>query len=191
MRKLIEVTHVSLGGEIDPLEWSIPYLDSEHEEYANGILSNADAILLGRNTYEGLSAAYSAMSPNPFVDRMNALPKYVASRTLRTVSWNATIMPGDITTYVADLKSQPGKSIVKYGNGVLDGPLMEAGLIDEFHVLLTPVAVGSGKHMFEGLAGAPQMDLLYLERLKSGVVILRYAPKQGGVNFQPAGTESV
>jgi dihydrofolate reductase len=181
MKKLIEVTHVGLGGEIDPLDWAFPYLDGEHEEYANGILFSADALLLGRKTYEGLSAAYTAMSPNPFVERMNALPKYVASRTLKSASWNATIIPGDVTTYVAELKSQPGESIVKYGNGVLDAPLMEAGLIDEFHVLLTPVAVGSGQHMFEGIAGAPKMDLLDLKRFKSGVVILRYAPKQGRV----------
>ena len=177
MRKLIEVTHVSLGGEIDPLDWAYPYLDSDHMEYANEVLLNADALLLGRKTYEGLSAAYMAMDPNVFVDRMNAMPKYVASRTLSSASWNATIISGDVTTFVADLKSQPGQSIVKYGNGVLDEALMESGLIDEFHLLLAPVATGSGQHMFEEITGAPHLDLLDLKRSGSGVVILRYAPK--------------
>jgi dihydrofolate reductase len=177
MRKLIEVTHVSLGGEIDPLDWAFPYLDSEHQEYANGILFSADALLLGRRTYEGLFAAYTAMDPTTFVDRMNAIPKYVASRALKSAHWNATLISDDLTTSVADLKSQPGHSIVKYGNGILDVPLMEAGLIDEFHVILTPVAAGSGRHLFEGITGAPQLDLVDITRFTSGVVVLRYAPK--------------
>jgi dihydrofolate reductase len=184
MRKLIEVTHVSLGGQINPLDWAHPYLDSDHMEYANDVLVSADALLLGRKTYEGLSAAYTAMNPDGFVDRMNAIPKYVASRTLKSASWNATIIPGDVSNYVADLKSQPGERIVKYGNGVLDVALMEAGLIDEFHLLLTPVAAGSGQHMFEDITGAPPLDLIGVTQFASGVVVLRYAPKPRSVGDQ-------
>jgi len=99
MRKLIESTHVSLGGEIgSPQDWAFPCLDDEHARYANELLGEADALLLGRRTYEGLSAGYSAMTPNPFVDRMNSIPKFVASRTLRKATWNATIIPGDVAT---------------------------------------------------------------------------------------------
>jgi hypothetical protein len=75
-----------------------------------------------------------------------------------------------------DLKMQPGKNIVKYGNGVLNVALMDAGVIDEFHLLLTPVAVGSGRHMFEDMPGAPTMALLDITRCTTGVVIVRYAP---------------
>jgi dihydrofolate reductase len=183
MRKLIEVTHVSLGGEIgSPQDWAFPYLDAEHEAYANEILFSADALLLGRKTYEGLSGAYSAMESNAFVDRMNSIPKFVASKSLTTTSWNASLITGDVVEFVANVKSQPGSSIVKYGNGTLDIPLMDAGLIDEFHILLTPVAVGVGQHMFGDIAGAPQLNLLDLTRFKSGVVMLRYAPKRGTVN---------
>src|SRR5580692_1973957 len=83
MRKLIESTHVSLGGEIgSPQDWAFPYLDDEHKRYATALLAEADALLLGRRTYEGLSAGYTAMASDPFVDRMNSIPKYVASRTL-------------------------------------------------------------------------------------------------------------
>jgi dihydrofolate reductase len=182
MRRLIEVTHVSLGGAIDPLDWAFPYSDSDHEQYINDVLSDADALLLGRKTYEGLSAAYTAMDPNDFVNRMNALPKHVASKTLKRASWNATIIPGDVATYVDDLKAQPGQNIVKFGNGVLDVALMEAGSIDEFHLLLTPAAVGSGRHMFEDIPGAPQLNLIDLTRSASGVVILRYAAKEPTVD---------
>jgi dihydrofolate reductase len=65
MRKLIESTHVSLGGEIgSPQDWAFPYLDDEHTQYATALMAEADALLLGRRTYEGLSAGYTAMAPN-------------------------------------------------------------------------------------------------------------------------------
>jgi dihydrofolate reductase len=179
MRKLIESVHVSLGGEIDPLDWAFPYLDDEHTQYATGLLTGADALLLGRRTYEGLSASYTAMALTPFVDRMNSIPKYVASRTLRETTWNATVIPGDVADFVAGLKRQPGGTIVKYGNGPLDQPLMASSLIDEFHLLLTPVASGSGRHMFGEIGGAPQLSLADVRRFASGVLVLVYTPKAG------------
>jgi dihydrofolate reductase len=179
-RKLIESTHVALGGEIgSPQDWAFPYLDDEHGRYATELLAGADAMLLGRRTYEGLSAAYLAMASDPFVDRMNSLPKYVASRTLAEATWNATVIPGDVTEFVADLKRQPGGTIVKYGNGPLDQALMKNNLIDEFHLLLTPVAVGSGQHMFEEIHGAPQLSLADVRRFASGVLLLVYTPGSG------------
>jgi len=178
MRKLIQSTHVSLGGQIDPLDWAFPYLDDEHLQYASELLDDADALLLGRRTYEGLSAAYPRMAASPFVDRMNAIPKFVASRTLTEATWNATIIPGDVPDFVASLKRQPGRSIVKYGNGPLDRALLAAGLIDEFHLLLTPVATGSGRHLFEEIDGAPQLSLTDVRRFASGVLLLIYTPRQ-------------
>jgi dihydrofolate reductase len=177
MRKLIETTHVALGGEIDPLNWAFPYLDDEHLRYATGLLTEADALLLGRRTYEGLSAAYLAMDSSPFVDRMNSIPKFVASRTLTETTWNATVISGDVAGFVADLKRQPGGSIVRYGNGPLDPVLMADNLIDEFHLLLTPVAAGSGQHLFGEVQGAPQLSLADVRRFASGVLLLIYTPK--------------
>jgi dihydrofolate reductase len=177
LRKLIESTHVALGGEIGSLDWAVPYLDDEHMRYATELLDGADALLLGRRTYEGLSAAYTAMAPNPFVDRMNSIPKFVATKTLTEATWNATVIPGDVPDFVAGLKRQPGGSIVKYGNGPLDRPLMANNLIDEFHLLLTPVAAGSGQHMFEEIHGAPQLSLADVRRFASGVLVLIYTPQ--------------
>lgn len=176
MRKLIESTHVSLGGQISPLDWAFPYLDDEHTRYATGLLDEADALLLGRRTYEGLSAAYPAMTPNPFVDRMNSIPKFVASKTLTEATWNATVIPGDVAGFVADLRRQQGGTIVKYGNGPLDRLLLANDLIDEFHLLLTPVAAGSGQHMFEEIHGAPRLSLTDVKRFASGVLVLVYTP---------------
>ncbi len=179
MRKLIEVTHVTLGGEIgSPQVWGFPYLDDDHMVYASGLLVEAGSLLLGRATYEGLSAAYTAMSPNAFLDRMNAIPKYVASRTLHEVRWNATVIEGDVGSFVADLKQEAGRPILRYGNGALTRTLMEHDLIDEFHPLLTPVAVGKGKHLFEYIDDAPQLRLMDAKRFESGVIRLIYTPNQ-------------
>jgi dihydrofolate reductase len=183
MRKLIESIHVSLGGEIgSPQDWAFPYLGHEHNDYATRLLIAADALLLGRVTYEGLSAAYPAMDAGDsnargeFVDRMNTIPKHVASRTLRETTWNATVIEGDIAAFVADLKTQPGGNIIKYGNGSLDVTLMEHGLIDEFHLLLTPVAVGRGTHLFEEIDTAPALMLADITRFSNGVLLLVYTP---------------
>jgi len=184
VRKLIESTHVSLGGEIgSPQAWALPYLSDEHHAYARNLLFSADALLLGRRTYEGLSAAYIKMAgettdvPNDFIQRMNSIPKYVASKTLRETTWNARVIEGDVATFVASLKSEPGGNIVKYGNGRLDATLMEHGLIDEFHLLVTPVAVGKGQHLFEAIDSAPQLNRVGMTTFSNGVVILIYAPK--------------
>ena len=182
MRKLIESTHVSLGGEIGSPQWAFPYLNEEHRDYAEQLLFAADALLLGRLTYEGLSAAYPAMTgddsgvPNDFIERMNSIPKYVASTTLDETTWNATVIDGEVAPFVADLKQQPGGNIVKYGNGPLDATLMEHGLIDEFHLLVTPVAIGRGKHLFEHIDTAPALNLVDVTRFSNGVVILTYTP---------------
>lgn len=186
MRKLIEITHVALGGEIDPLDWAYPYLDDDHTAYATRMLLDADAVLLGRRTYEGLSVAYPAMPSNPFVDRMNSIPKFVASSTLRETGWNATVIDTDVVDFVAALKDRPGRDIaaaapagdiVKFGNGPLSALLMAHELIDEFHVLLTPVAASRGRRLFEDVDGARALNLVSTRQFASGVLALVYTPR--------------
>lgn len=176
MGQLVEVVHVSLGGQIDPLDWAMPYLDDEHLAYAGAHLAAADALLLGRRTYQGLCSAYPRMPSNPFVDRMNAIPKYVASRTLTSAGWNASVIPGEVAAFVADLKQRRGLHLIKYGHGPLDAALMERGLIDEFHVLLAPVAAGQGRRLFAALEGALPLRLVEARPWRSGVVLLVYRP---------------
>jgi len=176
MRKLIELTHVSLGGTIDPLDWAMPYLDDDHFAYSTSLLDNADALLLGRKTYEGLSVAYPAMPPNAFVTRMNTIPKYVASRTLTNTTWNAEVVKTDVIDFVTELKTRPGNHILKYGNGPLSTTLLRNNLIDEFHLLLTPVAVGKGYHLFEDLDDDPALTLAATHQFGSGVLALVYTP---------------
>ena len=184
MGKLLEATHVTLGGEVGSTEWAFPYLDEQHTQYAMELLTRADALLLGRLTYEGLSVAYTRMAdqapagvPSDFIGRMNSIPKFVASTTLNELTWNATAIDGDVASFVDDLKRSCGQNLLKYGNGPLDATLMEHGLIDEFHLFLTPVAIGKGQHLFESIDTAPHLRLVDLRRFDSGVVILVYAPK--------------
>jgi dihydrofolate reductase len=184
MGKLVEATHVTLGGQIDELDqWAFPYLGEDHNRYSSQLLEDSDALLLGRVSYEGMAGAYLRMAeeappgtPTAFIDRMNRIPKYVASRTgAETPIWNATRIDGDVAEAVAGLKAA-GKSLLKYGTGTLDRTLVEHGLIDEFHLSLTPVAAGRGERLFEHLEGAPQLELQELTRFDSGVLLLVYTP---------------
>ena len=183
MGKLVEASHVTLGGEVGTNDWAFPYLDEQHSQYAMQLLTAADGLLLGRLTYEGLSVAYTRMAdeapagvPSEFIARMNSIPKFVASTTLTGLTWNATAIEGEVASFVEDLKREAGQNLLKYGNGPLDITLMEHGLIDEFHLFLTPVAIGKGTRLFESIDTAPHLRLVDVTRLDSGVLILVYAP---------------
>jgi dihydrofolate reductase len=187
MRKLIESTFVTLGGDISaPQDWGPSYIfGPEQDAYSRDLLFGADALLLGRKTYEGLSAAYTAMAAGQpgenadFVTRMNAIPKYVASTTLTEVGWNATLLGADVAGEVAELKQRPGRYLLKYGTGSLDRALMADGLIDEFRIWLVPVTNAPGQRLFEYVDGA-SLELLGTQTFSSGIVVLTYAPAESG-----------
>jgi dihydrofolate reductase len=179
MRKLIESTFVTLDGVIDaPEQWGPPYWDEEHAAYGDLLFSGADALLLGRVTYEGFAQAWPKMEEAGDEDaaRMNALPKYVASRTLTEATWNATIIEGDVAGEVARLKEQPGRGLLKYGTGELDRTLLEHKLVDEYHFWMFPVVAGGGRRLFDGL-GTTHLKLVRSTSFASGVVVLVYEPK--------------
>lgn len=177
MRKLVESTFVSLDGVISsPGEWGPPYWDDDHNQYAHSLLFASDALLLGRQTYEGFAEAWPARTGDDYSDRINSLPKYVASTTLQETTWNATLIKGDVAGEVAMLKEQPGHDILKFGTGQLDRTLMEHNLVDEFHFWLFPVAVGSGQRLLEGI-DATHLKLVDTTTFNSGIVVLKYTPK--------------
>jgi len=132
MRKLVESTFVTLDGVISsPQVWGAPYWDDEHAGYAHNLLFAADALLLGRKTCEGFAQAWPSRTGDDYSDRINRLPKHVASRTLQQAEWNATLIKGDVADEVARLKAQPGQNILKFGTGELDRTLMRHDLVDE------------------------------------------------------------
>lgn len=183
MRQLIEATHVSLGGEVGAIDWAFRYLDEDHQQYSWSLLASADALLLGRKTYQGLAAAYPPMESTAeggfrdFVHRMNTLPKYVVTTTLTDLDWNAEPLVGDVVNEIRALKARPGANILKFGTGPLDALLLEHRLVDEYHFWLAPVAAPAVvQPLFEGMQGAPALALRDLTRFRSGVLALRYTP---------------
>ena len=176
MRKLVESTFMTLDGVInEPQRWSPPYWDEEHMAYASELLSAADALLLGRKTYEAFAEAWPARSGDPYTDRINAMPKYVASRTLENPTWNATVLEGDVAEAVAALKTEDGGTLLKYGTGGFSRTLLEEKLVDEYHFWIFPVLMGSGERLFEGVEAS--LDLVDTTRFASGIVVHQYAPK--------------
>lgn len=187
MRRLIESTFVTLDGVIAdtmpstaphaaPEKWGAPYWDEEHAAYAQDLLFASDALLLGRVTYESFAASWPSRT-GEFADRINTMPKYVASRSLaEPLQWNATLVEKDVAAEITRLKQKPGKNILKYGSGELDHTLMKHNLIDEFHFWMFPVAVGDGQRLFDGV-DTTHLTLVDTTKFGSGIVVLTYQPQ--------------
>ena len=175
MRKLIESTLVSLDGVIEsPERWAI--FDEESSQLSMQELENYDAFLMGRVTYEQFRDNWGA-GGNPYIDRIGAMPKYVASRTLDEVTWNATLLGPDIIEAIQDLKAEPGKNLIKYGNSRLDATLLSEQLVDELRVWIQPVVVGGGQRIFEGVdPSSLKLELAEVRKLGNGSVVLTYIP---------------
>ncbi|MGH3387051.1 MAG: dihydrofolate reductase family protein [Nocardioidaceae bacterium] len=177
MRKVVESTFVTLDGVIsDPQDWGPPYWDDEHNEYAGELLFASDALLLGRETYEGFAEAWQQRSGDPYTDRINAMPKHVASRTLTETSWNASLLAGDAAEEVAQLKQQEGLNLLKFGTGELSRTLLASRLVDEYHFWVFPVIAGKGDRLFDGF-DLTHLDLVRTTPFTSGIVVHAYAPK--------------
>lgn len=176
-RKLIESTFVTLDGVIEnPHHWSPPYWDDQHAAYASTLLEPADTLLLGRETFQGFAEAWPQRSGDPYTDKMNAMPKYVASRTLESATWNATILDGDVAEQVAKIKEQDGGNLLKFGTGELDRTLLANNLVDEFHLWYFPVIAGSGQRLLDNV-DLTHLHLAGTTAFDSGVVVLTLTPK--------------
>ncbi|MEV6432636.1 dihydrofolate reductase family protein [Nocardia sp. NPDC051463] len=180
MRKLIESTFVTTDGVIaEPHRWGAPYWDNEHTDYAAGLLFASDALLLGRETYIGFAGVWPTRpAGDEYTDRINAMPKYVASQTLRQedATWNATVLQGDVTEAVRVLKEQDGADILKFGTGSLSHLLLDNKLVDEYHFWIFPTIAGTGTRLFEG-RDVSHLELLDTTTFESGIVVHRLAPR--------------
>lgn len=180
MRKLVESTFVTLDGVIsDPHLWGQPYWDDEHNAYNGKLLSRADGLLLGRETFEGFAEAWSSRAGDPDADQINALPKWVASRTRDEITeWNGQKIEGDVVQAVRALKAEDGGDLLKYGTGELDRTLIEAELLDELHLWLFPTVAGSGGRLLDGvLGGATHLTVQDRVPFTSGITVLVLAPR--------------
>jgi dihydrofolate reductase len=176
MRRLIESTLVSLDGVIEaPERWA--NFDDEDAALSMDQLGNYDAFVMGRVTYEKFYASWGHVIGNPYIDLINAMPKYVASRSLTQTAWNATLLGPDPSSAIARLKDQPGKDLIKYGTSRFDDTLVRDQLIDEFRFWIRPVVAGAGQRLFEHVDTAVlHFRLTDERRLENGSVILTYVP---------------
>jgi dihydrofolate reductase len=189
MRELIVAEFITLdgiiqapGGAEEDTEggfthggWTRPYWHADIGEHFSEAMSGADALLLGRKTWEIHGGAFEPMAGNPFADTMNAIRKYVVSTTLDSASsWrNSTLIDGDVAEAVRRLKQQPGKNILVDGSSVLHRVLAQHDLVDEYALHVYPLVLGIGKRLFpEG----KRLDLTLVEAspMPTGVVFLRY-----------------
>jgi dihydrofolate reductase len=176
MRKLAASFFMSLDGVVDsPQDWHFPYMNDEIGAVIGAGMS-ADTIVLGRRTYEEWAAFWPQQpSDDGMAGFINGTPKLVASRTLQQVEWDtAELIRGDVAEALADLKQGPGGEIAINGSGTLVSSLLEAGLVDELRLLVHPVLVGRGKHLFENGAGPKGLELAESHALGNGVLNLTF-----------------
>jgi dihydrofolate reductase len=205
MRKLMVTTFMSLDGVMQgpggPEEdtdggfehggWSVPYFDEPLIGLMTEVSRRAGALLLGRKTYDIFAATWPlAEADDPIGSKLNSMPKYVASRTLDTVSWqNSTLLTGDVAKAVDELKQGDGDEIQVHGSGGLVQTLFEHDLVDELHLLVFPVLLGSGKRLFgEGTIPAA-LKLVNTTPTATGVVISTYA-REGKLEYGAMGPET-
>jgi dihydrofolate reductase len=175
------------GPEEDPSEgfehggWSFPYADEDFGRLVTRWFSQADAFLLGRRTYEIFAAFWPLVTEeaDPVASRLNTLPKYVASRTLETVSWQgAELLRGDVPGLVTQLKERPGRELQVHGSGDLLQTLMAHDLVDEYRLFVYPVVLGSGRRLFAEGALPRSLKLVDATTTSTGVVVATY--ERGG-----------
>ena len=181
MRKLKLAMYVSLDGVVENPAWTGAFWSEQLAQLQADYLFASDALLLGRVTYEGFAAAWPAMeeSTGEFGKKMNTMPKFVASRTLDTGAWNATILKGELAGEVAELKGRPGGDLLIYGSGDLVDELTRLRLIDEYRLMIHPVVVGSGKRLFNDIT-TTTLRLADTTTTDTGVVVLTYTGPADG-----------
>ncbi len=189
MRELIVAEFITLdgviqapGGSDEDTEggfrqggWTVPYWHDDIGAHFFEAMSNADAFLLGRKTWQIHGGAFEPMAGDPFVDALNAVRKYVVSTTLTSASaWrNSTLIRDDVVEAIRRLKQEPGKNILCDGSSVLNRTLAQHDLVDEYRLHVYPLVLGGGKRLFpEG----KRLDLKLVEAspLPTGVVYMRY-----------------
>jgi dihydrofolate reductase len=180
MRKIVVAEFLSLDGVMEEPAWTFPYWNDEIAKFKYDELFASDAHLLGRVTYQGFAAAWpSRTDEQGFADRMNSLPKFVVSTTLEKVEWNNShLIKNNVAEQVSRLKQQPGQDILVAGSATLVNTLMEHDLVDEYHLLVYPVILGSDKRLFKDLARPVNLKRLETKSFKTGVVLLSYEPER-------------
>ena len=184
MSKLVVSAWITLDGIFDADsmdQWFHPYASPERQEHIRESILAADALLLGRITYEMLASywPYQKTDANGPASKLNSVSKYVVSATLQKAEWqHTTILKGPVVEAISRLKQQNDQEIQIEGSAILVHSLMETDLIDEYRLLVHPVLMGSGKRFWKSETGLMRLKLVSTRTLPKGVVALSYQPKK-------------
>jgi dihydrofolate reductase len=158
--------------------WSMPYFDPEvmGPVIASG-MDTADALVFGRRTWQGMAAAWPDRAGDPYADAMNAIKKYVASRTLSAddMTWNSTLLSrDDAVGEIAALRKQDGRDLVSWGSSSFVRALLANGLVDQLTLMIEPILLGGGKRIFTDDGTARPMKLVNSVTANTGVLVCTY-----------------
>jgi len=159
--------------------WSVPYFDpATMGPLIDEVLGRTDALLYGRRTWQNMAAAWPDRAGDPFADRMNALPKYVASRTLgaEDMTWSGSTLldPDDAIGAIRALRDVPGGGLQLWGSPTLAEQLVAADLVDEYVLMVEPIVVGGGKGIFPADGQARPLELVSAVTASTGVLVCTY-----------------
>jgi dihydrofolate reductase len=163
--------------------WLVPHVDDDFGRIVDGWFSEADAILLGRTTYQLFHPYWEKVTDpdNTVAAALNGLPKYVVSNTISEATWsNTTILSGNFLEAIDDLKSGPGRELQVHGSHHLARALHDAGLVDEYRLIVFPIVLGQGKRLFESGAAPSAFTLARSKTTASGAVYLVLEPTAFG-----------
>jgi dihydrofolate reductase len=178
MGRIVSNFFISLDGVVErPDQWHFPYFDDAMGQIVGAGMETASAFLMGRKLYDEWSEYWPQQSADvPFSEFINGLPKYVVSTTLQDASWNhTTVVSGDVAGRLREVKGSTDGDIGMSGSATTVRWLLANGLLDELALLVHPIAVGSGRRLFEDTPTTP-FTLVHSQTLDSGVLHLRYAP---------------
>src|SRR4051812_37232683 len=161
--------------------WSAPYFDADvMGPTIFEALDRADALLFGRRTWQGMARAWPDRAGDPYADRMNAITKYVASRTLKEddLTWsNSHLLPADDAIgAVRELRAREGRAVQIWGSASLAAQLVEHDLVDEYVLMIEPILLGGGKRIFPESGPARPLELVSVTPAKTGVLVCTYRP---------------
>jgi dihydrofolate reductase len=178
--RLVATEYLSLDGYFhDPGQWSRPFFNDECAKLKFAELEASDALLLGKKTYEGFAAAWPGMrkETGEFGDKMNDMPKYVVSSTLREATWTgAELVRGDLLEEIRKLKARPGNDLLLAGSARLFNALSRANLIDRYRFMIFPIMLGKGDRLFEETPSPKVLKLVETKSFNSGVIVAEYEP---------------
>ena len=196
MRKIKLQMQLSLdgfvGGPNGELDWMVWNWDDILKNYVTGLTNSADTFLMGRATGEGMAVYWPTVAGNPesseedkwMADKLNNLPKVVFSRTVTSINWTNARVANDIVEEVKELKKEPGKDIIIYGGAGIVSSFIRENLIDEYHLFINPVIIGTGKTIFNHVKEQMKLKLVNATVSATGIVILHYQPeKENKINF--------